>query len=301
MGNGPDVTSVYVNSALTNVIKPHKKLSHGSLSASRCSYHTQTLTLLQLKAYILKVVSDSQIGEADLVEFHSRRGVLPRIDLLADGLKIGLGVYDLCNSMHRCRSLGGVNENSGDTYHGVGDHSEILNEGYDSSCAGVVSVYKISSDDYDRNKSHMQKHSNERVGKRHIGACSLFVLNELFVCNVIAAALVIDLGQRLYNSYSLRVLSDHTDHTVNRALTLLEQRDTSSGYKIHCSPKEGKNGYHNKRQYRIERQGYDSTAHKKNRGSDTHSQAHSDKMVNVIGVRGQSRLKAGNGEFIYLS
>ena len=65
--------------------------------------------------------------------------------------------------------------------------------------------------------------------------------------------------------------------------------------------KEGKNGYHNKRQNGIQRQGYDSSAQKKNRRSYTHSQAHSDKMVNVIGVRGQSRLKAGNGEFIYLS
>ena len=246
----------------------------------------------------MQVGADAGVGKGHIPELNMGGGFFCG-DQGENG-HIFLGGEDLGHTLGAGFTLGIHDEDSGDAQHGVENHDEILQKGYDDTALGLTTVDPVGADEHHQGQSQIQGQGGGGVGDGGDDAGFLVHGGQLVVDGVEALLFVVGLAEGFDDPDAGDVLLDGTNHLVQHRLLAGVQRQAGLGDEIDHNGDDGKQGNENQGQHRVHSQHHGDAAQKQNRGADADALEPGKELVDVIGVAGEPGFGGGDGERVHL-
>ena len=188
-----------------------------------------------------------------------------------------------------------------DREHRIEDNRKVSQEGKNRSGLGLSSRNPKSAGHNHQSQSRVQEQIHQRVAGSHRHVRLRLLIDDILVCGFEPLFFIFRFGEGLDHPDSGSIFTDNAGHPVHRLLQLGIERNAPSRNIEHRHRDKRKHCKKHQRQNRLHKHGHCNSAQQQNRRTDSQPLHHSDHLMDVIGVRGQTGFQRGNRKGICLA
>lgn len=294
-----DVVAVDADRSLICIVKPDQKIDDRTLSASGRADDPERLALFQREGNICEHIGTSgMVCEGHVVKLDM---ILRILMISGSGLQIFRRVQHLADTFRGSRAFGEQHKHTVDRQHRVQNDRKVRQKRKDRTGLRLSAVDPERPGHDHQRQPRVQKKVHQRIAGSHRDIGFRLFLHDVPVRRFEPFLFIFRLGERFDHTDPGRILPDHAGHTVHRLLQLRVQRDALFRDIEDGHRDERQHRKKHQRQDRFHEHGHRDPAEQKDRRTDPEALHHSDHLMNVIRIGGQTGFQRSNGERVCLA